>query len=464
MAYHKRITQHVVNMAADFWESGRYRTKAAAHAAVHAVLGDEFSGAASYKNFESWTARMNQLLTDELASRGSSDKPVDHDHHPLDDEELQLHIPESEDHSDITDPLDSIGIDPETLADRDIRTFQRREWRKITRADNAWSAYAAQMQQALSTHADKIFDLPSLSTVPAPDAPVLIAHLSDIHCQELIETAHNRFDFDVLSQRLAVYAANVKRIGKAWGARKVIVCFGGDLINSDRRLDEQMANAAVRSCATFAIGNLLAQFITDLRSMFAIECFSVTGNESRAHKELTFSARAVIDNYDAMIYWFLTELFTAANDQHITFHPITGNEQLFHAHQQTFLLIHGHQLRADDQRAVQSLVGKHTASGHTVTHILCGHIHSTRIGDLVSRNSSMCGGNSYSGESLNLSSKAAQNLHIVEGNRLHGLKVDLQSTAGVTGYPISRALASYGINTLETRRSVGSDVAVPCVT
>lgn len=456
MARPQPITQHVVNLSADFWESGRYRTKSAAHAAVHHLLGDDASGRLSYKNYDSWNARMNQLLTEELASRGSSNTAVDltHEHTPdAADESQQIHA----------DLLDSLGLDPEDLADRDLRTFQRREWRKVTRADNAWSAFALQLQQVLTDHAPQVFDLPARSAVPDPHAPVLIAHLSDIHCQELIETAHNRFDFDVLSRRLAVYADNIKRIGSAWGASKVIICFGGDLMNSDRRLDEQMANAAARAAATFACGNLLAQFITDLRSQFAIECFSVTGNESRAQKELTFTSRAVIDNYDAMIYWFLSELFAHAGDDHITFHPLVGNEQLFHAHQQTFLLIHGHQLRADDQRAVQSLVGKHVASGQTITHILCGHIHSTRIGDLVSRNSSMCGGNAYSGEALNLASKAAQNLHICEGSRLHGLKVDLQCTRGVAGYPIADSLQTYGINTLETRRSISSSAEVPRV-
>lgn len=456
MAQHQRITQHVVNLSADFWESGRYRTKSAAHAAVHHLLGDERSGRSSYKNYDSWNARMNQLLTDELASRGSTDNPVDAFPDPITDEQPDLFT--------VDDHLAQLGLDPEDLADRDLKTFQRREWRKTARADNAWSAFALQLQQALDAYGDQIFDFPALATVPTPNAAILIAHLSDIHCQELIETAHNRFDFDVLSQRLAVYAASIRRIGSAWGARKVIICFGGDLMNSDRRLDEQMANAAARAAATFAIGNLLAQFITDLRSDFAIECFSVTGNESRAQKELTFTSRAVIDNYDAMIYWFLSELFSHSGDQHITFHPLMGNEQLFHAHQQTFLLIHGHQLRADDQRAVQSLVGKHTAAGNTVTHILCGHIHSTRIGDLVSRNSSLCGGNAYSGEALNLASKAAQNLHIVEPTRLHGLKVDLQSTAGIEGYPIADSLQTYGINTLETRRSISSGSAIPCVT
>ena len=460
MARPKPITQHVVNLSADFWESGRYRTKSAAHAAVHHLLGDEASGRNSYKNYDSWNARMNQLLTEELASRGSTDKPIE-------DPQLELqHQPIADEPPDlISDQLIAdLGLDPEDLADRDLRTFQRREWRKVARADNAWSAFALQLQQSLDAYGDQLFEFPALSSVPSPDAPVLIAHLSDIHCQELIETAHNRFDFDILSQRLAVYADNIKRVGAAWGASKVIICFGGDLMNSDRRLDEQMANAAARAAATFACGNLLAQFITDLRSDFAIECFSVTGNESRAQKELTFTSRAVIDNYDAMIYWFLSELFAHAADPHITFHPLVGNEQLFHAHQQTFLLIHGHQLRADDQRAVQSLVGKHVATGQTITHILCGHIHSTRIGDLVSRNSSMCGGNAYSGEALNLASKAAQNLHICEGSRLHGLKVDLQCTKGVQGYPIGESLQTYGINTLETRRSINSSAQIPRVT
>ena len=42
----------------------------------------------------------------------------------------------------------------------------------------------------------------------------------------------------------------------------------------------------------------------------------------------------------------------------ITSHPHQGNEQVFSAHDQTFLLLHGHQLNFSQQKSTQSVIGK----------------------------------------------------------------------------------------------------------
>ncbi len=87
--------------------------------------------------------------------------------------------------------------------------------------------------------------------------------------------------------------------------------------------------------------------------------------------------------------WFLEQVLVG--DKGIRFNELQANECAFTIHNETFLLLHGHQVKAQDQKQVQSIIAKYAIREMKVTHILCGHIHSTHISDLVSRNSSLCG-------------------------------------------------------------------------
>jgi hypothetical protein len=284
----------------------------------------------------------------------------------------------------------------------------------------------------------------------APAAPVAVVHLSDNHMNELISTPSNSFDFEIASKRLALLAAKVKHYAKPMGVKKIVVAFGGDLINSDRRIDEVTNMATNRSRAMVLSAFIYQQFILDLREDFFIDCFAITGNEGRAKQELSFSDPGVTDSYDASIYYMLQHMMTQTKDKGLRFHELQGNEAIFTIHQETFLLLHGHQINMVDQRKVQSFIGKHSAmNGTRITHVLAGHIHSAMVSDFASRNSSLSGGNAYSEEALGFCSKASQNMHIVTKagkggpGGLDGFKLDLQDVTNVEGYPIAELLATH---------------------
>ena len=145
----------------------------------------------------------------------------------------------------------------------------------------------------------------------------------------------------------------------------------------------------------------------------------------------------------------LQAVFDATDDKGMRFHDFQANDVVFKVHNETFLGIHGHQIRADDQKKVQAMIGKYAAKGINITHILCGHIHSSMVSDYVSRNASLVGSNAYSEEALGFVSKAAQNVHVVTPQGLDGIKVDLQNVEGVEGYDIIDKLAEYNARSAE---------------
>jgi hypothetical protein len=83
----------------------------------------------------------------------------------------------------------------------------------------------------------------------------------------------------VASARLAKLTARMKQISRCYGASQVVVVCLGDLLNSDRRLDELLSNATNRSKATLLAVDIPQAFLLDLRSAFRVEVYGITGNE-----------------------------------------------------------------------------------------------------------------------------------------------------------------------------------------
>ena len=325
----------------------------------------------------------------------------------------------------------------------DERRISTKAFREHARIENAVSAYSSAILSELKQHGEALSGCPRLSGPLDSDAPAIVVHLSDNHWNELVNLPTNRFDFEVGSKRLALLAQKTKLIGKAYGVERVVVFFGGDLLNSDRRLDELLAMSTNRARATLLAVHLFKQFLMDLRSEFFVDCFGITGNESRVKDDLGWVDVVATDSYDFTIYAMLQALFDASDDKGMRFHDFQANEVVFSIHNQTFLGLHGHQIAAQDQKKVQAMIGKYAAKGINITHILVGHVHCTLISDYISRNASLVGSNAYSEEALGFISKASQNIHVVTKQGLDGIKCDLQNVDGVEGYEIIGKLAQY---------------------
>ena len=326
---------------------------------------------------------------------------------------------------------------------QDIQRIERKSFREHARVENAVTAYNEALLQELKAVGITLQGCPRRTGDLNPDSAALVIHLSDNHFNELVNLPTNRFDFEVAAKRLQLLAAKAKRFGAAYGVEKAVVFFGGDLMNSDRRLDELMAMSTNRARATLLAVHLYKQFLMDLREDFFIDCFGVTGNESRAKDNLGWVDVVATDSYDYTIYNMLLSIFDAVEDKGMRFHPMEANEVVFRLHGQTFLGVHGHQVNATDQKKCQAIIGKYAAKGVGISHILCGHIHATVISDYVSRNASLVGSNAYSEEALGFVSKAAQNIHLVTPQGLDGIKCDLQCVDGVEGYEVLSKLAEY---------------------
>lgn len=271
-----------------------------------------------------------------------------------------------------------------------------------------------------------------------------IFQISDCHFNEIVELPFNQFDFPIGSKRMQKYVAKAKKHFHARGIKTVWVAFTGDMINSDRRLDEVMNAATNRSKASVLTAMIMKQTLLDLNEDFNLKVVMVTGNEARVHKEMGSSEITLSDNYDVMIHEMLRFMFI--DKKGIEF--LDGNmmEQIIQIQGNNILMVHGHQIRMSQVSSqMQRLKGKWSdyLSGESINYIIFGHFHTSRITDLFGRSGGLAGANGYSDNLLQLSSRASQNIYMIDHEGIDGLKIDLQHYKGFKGYNIDTLLEAY---------------------
>ncbi len=320
---------------------------------------------------------------------------------------------------------------------QDLNRIERKSFREHARVENAVSKYTKELS--------KIFDNYKLSTLTkkhkVKSKSVGVIQFSDVHFNELVNLEHNKYDFSVASARCKLFVDKATKYFKAMGITNVLMVQSGDLLNSDRRLDELLQMATNRAKATFLAVDILQQVIIDLNSNFNVSVCMVTGNESRVKKDWGWSTLIASDNYDYTIFQTLRYIF---KDSDINFIDGDPTEMVVEVAGQNLLVLHGNGAvkRTGIESSISQMVGRYRNRGTKIDYVIFGHVHSARVGDNYSRSSSMVGANDYSEKALNLSGRASQNCYIFyeNGNR-DGIKIDLQNYG--KGYDIDDSLAAY---------------------
>ena len=256
----------------------------------------------------------------------------------------------------------------------------------------------------------------------------------------MVDLEHNQYDFKIASARCKHFVSKAINYFKSSDISNVLLVQSGDLLNSDRRLDELLNMATNRAKATFLAVDIFQQIILHLNKHFNVSVCSVTGNESRVKKDWGWSKNLASDNYDYTIFQTLRYIF---RDSDVIFIEGDPTELVVEVAGQNLLILHGNgSIKKGIDTSVTQLMGRYKARGVDIDYVIFGHVHSARVGDNFSRSSSMVGANDYSEKALNLAGRASQNCYIFyeNGNR-DGIKIDLQNYT--KGYNIEESLESY---------------------
>ena len=317
---------------------------------------------------------------------------------------------------------------------QDLNRIERKSFREDSRFENALVEYNDALIKLLEKNSLNV----KLSKIKHDTDSVIVCQIADTHFNELVNLDSNKYDFSIAAKRLQKYAHNVKKYAKFHKANKILIAITGDLLNSDRRLDEKLAMATNRAKATFLSVHLLKHFILDLNEVSEVQVCCVTGNESRVNEELGWVDIVASDNYDFTIFEMLRLLMPNINF-------IRGNalELVVEVNGKNMLVIHGHQLGKMDTNQIAKLVSKYSAKGVIIDFVICGHLHETMIKDNIARSASLVGSNAYSENALNLTGTAAQNIYCFTNDGRHDIRIDLQETDLWKGYDINKELFAY---------------------
>jgi len=346
--------------------------------------------------------------------------------------------------------LQSVKSEKKNQRLQDLNRIERKGFRESARMENALSAYNEKLNELLTNHTLTKLTIQHSTTNPQA---VGVFHVTDVHFNELVALANNKYDFHVASSRLYHYIRKATKYFKSNGVTNVLLAFTGDMMNSDRRRDEMLAMCSNRSKATFLAVDILQQMILDINRNFNVTVAGVCGNEGRVNQELGFEDLTVSDNYDYTIFNVLRKIFEGSTG--VVFRPMDNpSEVVVEVAGQNWLLIHGHMLGKNYDRTIAEKKAQWMTLNNTrIRYVLFGHLHSAYISDMWARGSSPCGENTYSKNALGLVSRASQNCFIAyDDDSIDGLKIDLQNVDTTVGYRFDSALEAYNPKSADKAR------------
>ena len=325
----------------------------------------------------------------------------------------------------------------------DLNRVERKAFREYARVENAVSEYANEINKQLKVLGNNL--KVSLKRISRKDGWIGIMQFTDLHGNEMIDLPHNQYNFSVLAQRMKKYVNECLDYFEFIGVEKVLIAFTGDLLNSDRRLDELLNQATNRSKATVIMAHIITQAVVEVSQYYPVEILSVLGNESRVNKEMTFSNEAFSDNYDFTIMAMVREIIIASGIPDINFLSIDQVEMIVSFDEQSWLFAHDVSKFTDNQGKTQQAIGRHALSGNKVDFVIGGHIHALRATDISCRSGSMSGSNSYNENALNLHGHASGVCYAVRGKERKINYIDLQYTDKKHCYLHEEKMEAYNI-------------------
>lgn len=197
----------------------------------------------------------------------------------------------------------------------------------------------------------------------------LVVHLTDIHCGIEIDNYFNKYNEDILAERLSTYLSKIDDIHRRHGAENCYVLLGGDLvsglIHSTLRLENNLDIIKQVKVASF----LIAQFLQRLSGMFGcVEVYSVPGNHGRVQPKKEDNLNG--ENFDILVPFILSLMLVKFKNVHIHEENIEESVAMFSVRGKKVFGVHG------DKDSMENVVQKLTMVwGMKPDIVLAGHRH-----------------------------------------------------------------------------------------
>ena len=267
---------------------------------------------------------------------------------------------------------ENVRLAKQVQKSQDMNRIKNKAFREQARLENVVVEVQSELIRLIKTKTLPKSAYKGKKVIPSKKIGAIV-HLTDLHFNELINLLCNKYDFTVASQRLRKFVQNSKVYLKTRGVKDICIAMTGDLMNSDRRLDEILAQATNRAKAVLLSTTLLEQVLLDFQLDFNVTVAHVIGNESRITKDVGWEEEVASDNYDTIIHGILKQIFKKSN---IKFLDGSSTEKVIEICGQNILLIHGNQIKSTNMcKSIQQMKGKYAAEGIIIHFVISGHYH-----------------------------------------------------------------------------------------
>lgn len=297
---------------------------------------------------------------------------------------------------------------------QDTNRIERKVFRESAREFNASEDLFKAVLEKIGEVEDK-----DPTTIPIATTPerVGVIQLSDLHFGEVIDLPKNKFNLEIAKNRVMRHFWLSKELFNSLNIKNVKVLLTGDILNSDRRIDERLTNAASRAESLIHAFNSIKSCLVDLSNEFNIlEVVSVIGNESRIDFDLSSIDKTAVNNFDYILHEMLR-----ASLPNVLFSEFTTNntlERVVDIGEVKVLASHGvYNAKKPEDAVIRAKLD------FDCDYFLCGHVHSCLITSKFRRSGGLPASNSYSYHQLGiLEHISSQNVHWAENGKLRTLE------------------------------------------
>lgn len=344
----------------------------------------------------------------------------------------------------------------EKLKANDKLLFERKSFTKQLREINSLEELNREFIEELKKIKPIVHNQSSDTYTNQTNSDVLVVHIGDWHIgEQSAEFRDTGFDIEIANKRLKKLADYVKSEVKQKGIKKIVIMCGGDICNNVTLLCKRLNQTSNRAVTTIMAVILLQWFILDLYEVCKNISFAGVGNNESRYDEDYFEDEYLITNCaDYVVYNMLELLFE--DFKTIKFLQGRNCEKVVSINDQNILLTHGVTLgKGDVEKGIQQMISRYAVKGVEIRYVLCSHIHCARNSSYFARNGSLSGGNAYSNTTLNLQTRASQNIvYISKNGDINPIAVDLENVQDVKGYDISKEIEKFDLKPRDKRTSL----------
>jgi len=195
----------------------------------------------------------------------------------------------------------------------------------------------------------------------------LMVSMNDIHFGADIENAWNKYNSDILKERLKEYLNQILTIKELHNSENCFVNANGDLINGVIHPSVLISNRENIIEQIMGVSELISQFLAELSKHFNNVVFTVVaGNHSRlGNKDESLKN----ERLDDLIPWYVKARLQNLNNIIIT-KNIDNTMSVVDIRNKKYVCVHGDY--DSGKSAIQSLA---LMSGQNVYAVCCGHLH-----------------------------------------------------------------------------------------